>query len=328
MFAHENASPPTVGALWERYSSVVFARLAPSTQRGYRYAWGKRVGPSFAHVPVASLTTLDVELALTSWPGSESTRLDALAVLSAVCRVAVKGGFIPTNPCIGVDRRRNQLRDVAARGLTLDEFARLRERLPKSGPHRRFVLAMPYTRLRLGEVAALRLSDVDWASRTLTVARTYSGGVMGPTKGRNLRVVPLVDQLMPILLEAAEGKGEHDYLFPGPRGGFLDSKNLTRALGWHAWRDEVKVFAPDELPLRWHDLRHTAARFFFLAGMSAPDVQAVMGHSSLLVTQLYADTRADAARRAVPLVSNFFGKVHGQLQGGEAEAETLSDRGF
>lgn len=328
MFAHENGSSPTVGGLWERYSSVVFAKLSPSTQRGYRYAWGKRVAPSFAHVPVASLTTLDIEAAFASWSGSESTRGDALGVLSAICRVGVKGGFIASNPCLGVERRRDQRRDVAARGLTLEEFARLRELLPPAGHYRRFVLAMPYTGMRLGEVAGLRLSDVDWNARTLRVARTYSGGLLGPTKGRNLRVVPLVDQLLPILREAAEGKGPHDYLFPGPRGGFLDSKNLTRALRWHEWRDQVKTFAPDELPLHWHDLRHTAARFFFLAGMAAPDVQAVMGHSSLLVTQLYADTRSDAARRATPLVSEFFSQSCSQIRGGEAEAESPPDQGF
>jgi integrase len=306
----------------------VFSKLAPSTQRGYRYAWGKRVAPTFAHVAVAELTTLDVEAAFASWSGTESTRADALGVLSALCRVAVKGGYISSNPCLGVDRRREQAADVAGRALTLAEFERLRELLPPSGPYRRFVLAMPYTGCRLGEVAGLRVSDVDWGERTLTVARTVTNGRVGPTKGRRLRVVPIVDQLVPILREATEGKGHHDYLFPGPRGGFLNSKNLTRALDWHRWRDEVKTFAPDELPLHWHDLRHTAAVFFFRAGLSAPDVQALMGHSSLLVTQLYADTRREAARRASPMLSNFFAQADSQLRGGEAAAETASDLGI
>jgi hypothetical protein len=55
-----------VGALWERYSAVVFSKLSPSTQRGYRYAWGKRVAPFFADAPIGSLTTLDVEVAFAS----------------------------------------------------------------------------------------------------------------------------------------------------------------------------------------------------------------------------------------------------------------------
>lgn len=325
---------PTVGALWERYKPVIFSKVAPGTQRAYTYAWRRRVEPWFADRPIASITTLDVEEAFASWPGKESTRADALGALSALCRVAVKGGLIASNPCIGVDRRRQQASDVAGRALTRSEFAALCDLLPASGPYRRFVLAMAYTGCRLGEVAGLRASDIDWAERTLSVSRTASPGVsgelvIGPTKGRRTRAVPIVDQFEPILREAAEGKGQHDYLFTGPRGGFISSKNLSRALNWHAIRDQVKVFAPEEPALHWHDLRHTAAVFFFDAGLPAPDVQALLGHSSLMVTQLYADTRRLAARRSVAPLSAFFGsQSRGHPEGGESAARSVSDLGF
>lgn len=97
-------------------------------------------------------------------------------------------------------------------------------------------------------------------------------------------------------------------------------------LDWHRIRDQVKAFAPGERPLHWHDLRHTAAVFFFDAGLPAPDVQAILGHSSLMVTQLYADTRRLAARRSVAPISAFFGsQSRGQLEGGESAAESASD---
>lgn len=322
----------TVGELWERYRVVVFSKIAPGTQRGYLCAWNIRVAPWFANRPIAAITTLDVEEAFASWSGSESTRADALGALSALCRVAIKGGFIPTNPCIGIDRRRGQSADVAARALTLDEYARLLDVLPASGPYRRFVLAMVYTGCRLGEVAGLRVGDVEWSERTIRVTRSASAGfrgelVVGPTKGRRTRSVPVVDQLVSVLHEASEGKGPHDYLFTGPRGGFINSKNLSRALGWHAIRDQVKTYGPGEPALHWHDLRHTAAVFFFDAGLPAPDVQAILGHSSLLVTQLYADTRRLAARRAVPTLSRFLAaQSRGQVGGGEYGAKSASDR--
>lgn len=334
MFANENTISPLVGELWESYRVVVFSKIAPGTQRAYGYAWRLRVEPWFAHRPIASITTLDVEVAFASWSGSESTRADALGALSALCRVAVKGGLIASNPCVGIDRRRVQAPDVAARALTRAEYERLLELLPPSGHYRRFVLAMLYTGCRLGEVAGLRVGDVDWPERTIRVSRTASPAVrgelnIGNTKGRRTRSVPVVDQLVPLLLEASEGKGPHDYLFTGPRGGFINSKNLSRALDWHAIRDQVKTFGPGEPALHWHDLRHTAAVFFFDAGLSAPDVQAILGHSSLLVTQLYADTRRQAARRAVPALSRFLGaQSRGQLEGGESAADSASDLGI
>ena len=220
MFANENTASPLVGELWKRYSVVVFSKVAPGTERAYGYAWSKRVAPWFAHRPIDSITTLDVEEAFASWSGAESTRADALGALSALCRVAVKGGLIASNPCVGIDRRRGQAADVAARALTRAEYEQLLEVLPPSGPYRRFVLAMLYTGCRLGEVAGLRVADVDWAERTIRVSRTASPGVrgellIGPTKGRRTRSVPVVDQLVPILEESSKGRSQHDYLFTG-----------------------------------------------------------------------------------------------------------------
>jgi integrase len=330
MFAHDNKPSPTVGDLFERYWPVICNRIAPGTARGYASAWRQRVGPSFAGVPIDELTTLDVERAFALWSGKRSTKVDALSVLSQVCHVAIKGRLIPTNPCAGVDLPRMQDDDPGARALDMVEVQRLLEVLPPDGPYRRFVLAMLYTGCRLGEVAGLRVSDIDWESCTISVSRTASAGVnaelvIGPTKGRRTRLVPLPDPFAPVVAEASAKKGPHDRLFPGPRGGNLNSQNLSRALDWKNVRDQVKTFAPGEPPLHWHDLRHTALTLMFRAGLSAPDVQAVAGHSTLQVTQRYADTRRDAARRATQTLSAFFAPLGlSAAEGGEAE-KTGSD---
>lgn len=321
----------TVGALFALYRPLILDKVAPGTGRGYMVAWRRRVEPSFGSRPLAKLTPLDIEAEFAEWSGSRSTRIDALAMLSAICRVAVKGGYLVANPCIGVDVRRGPESDPASRSLNRAEVARLLELLPQSGPYRRFVLTLLYTGCRLGEVAAIRLSDVDLHDRVIRIARTASAGmrgelVVGPTKGRRVRMVPISAPLLPVVFEAMDGKEEHDLLFPGPRGGHINSKNLSRALNWHGFRDRVKEFAPGEPALHWHDLRHTAAVALFNAGVSAPDVQAILGHSSLLVTQLYADTRADAAKRGGAALSKYWdAQSNGQLRGGESRAKSASD---
>jgi integrase len=241
--------------------------------------------------------------------------------------------MIPTNPCTGVDLPRIQDADPTSRALTATEVRRLLDVLPARGVYRRFVLALLFTGCRLGEIAGLRVSDVDWESSTISVSRTASAGlngevVIGPTKGRKVRSVPLSAPLAPIVAEASEGRGPHDLLFPGPRGGILNSQNLSRALDWPRIRQAVRTFPPGEPPLHWHDLRHTAAVLMFGAGLSAPDVQAVLGHSSLQVTQRYADTRRDAARRATEALSSFFAPLGlSDPNGGEAE-KRASDLDF
>lgn len=323
----------TVGDLFERYRPLILSRIAPGTGRAYLVAWRRRVAPSFASRPIADLTPLDIEAEFAAWTGSRSTRIDALSLLSAICRVALKGGLIAANPCQGVDVPRGRESDPAARSLNVAEVGRLLDVLPASGPYRRFVLALLYTGCRVGEIAALRVSDVDIPGRVIRVAQTASPGLrgellIGPTKGRRVRLVPIAAPLLSVVADAMEGKGEHDLLFPGPRGGFISSKNLSRALGWHSVRERVKTFAPGEDPLHWHDLRHTAAVALFNAGVSAPDVQAILGHSSLLVTQLYADTRADAARRGATALSAYWdAQSNGQLRGGGSPAKLAADLG-
>jgi integrase len=310
---------PTVVEFFELYGPTILSKVSPRTASGYMVAWRRRVLPSFGHRELAQITTLDVEVEFATWAGSRSTRIDALAMLSAICRVAVKGGVIPSNPCIGVERPREQSSDPTARALTPVEIVRLLEVLPKDGPYRRFVLALLYTGCRLGEIAGLRVADIDWHSQTIRVSRTASPGfsgelVVGPTKGRRGRAVPLAEPLAPILVEAIEGKGPWDLVFPGPRGGYINSKNLSRALRWFEVREAIKSFPPEEEKLHWHDLRHTAAVMLFLAGLSAPDVQAILGHSSLAITQLYADTRSEAAKRGAAALSALYARQSkGQL---------------
>lgn len=322
----------TVGELFERYRAVLFSRVSPATARGYLAAWRARVAPSFATLEIQELRAFDVELAFASWSGRRSTRIDALALLSNLCRLAVKDRQLDANPCAGADLPRMDEFDPASRALSAEEIDRLLLALPASGPYTRFVLAMLYTGCRLGEVAGLRVGDVDVDEDVIAVRRTVSPGTggrmtVGPTKGRRARSVPLVGPLIPVIAEASEGKGEHDYLFPGPRGGHISSKNLSRALNWSSIRDGIKTYAPEEEPLHWHDLRHTAAVLFFRFGLSAPDVQAILGHSSLAVTQLYADTRKDAAKRASAAGTAYWSaQSRGQLGGGEEPAKSAADR--
>lgn len=329
------AGDVSVGALFEQYGDLIRSHVAPATWRGYLVEWRRRVAPSFAALPVAGITPLDVESAFAQWSGKYSTRMDALSLLSKICKVALKAGLISSNPCQGVDLPRQVEADPASRALNVPEVHRLLDALHRADPsYRRFVLALLYTGCRLGEVAGMRVSSVDLEACVIRVSQTASPGlrgelVIGPTKGRRVRMVPIAAPLLPVIFEAIEGKGEHDLLFPGPRGGYMNSQNLSRALDWPRVRTHIKTFAPGEPPLHWHDLRHTAAVALFQAGVSAPDVQAILGHSSLLVTQLYADTRADAAKRGGAALSLYWdAQSNYQRLGGERREELPADLDF
>lgn len=50
-----------------------------------------------------------------------------------------------------------------------------------------------------------------------------------------------------------------------------------------------------------HDLRHSAATYMLASGTPINVVQAVLGHSSVTTTQIYAKTLAEVVKREVRL---------------------------
>jgi len=143
---------------------------------------------------------------------------------------------------------------------------------------------MAYTGLRLGEVTALQMRDVDLLRNRIFVRRAWSdvGGVLIerlPKSGKE-REVPIARRLRAALALhiATRGCGPEGLLFPAPEGGPLRKAN------WSA-----RVFAPAARAaglagLTPHELRHTFASLATQAGANPKVLQRVMGHSSITVT--------------------------------------------
>lgn len=292
----------TLNEVFEKYQPLVLADVTARTGYVYRNAWKKRVGESLGLLPVVNITGLDVRMAWAGWDGSQSTKTDALAVTSKTLSVAVDAGLIRSNPARGLRLKRKPSKSPAARALSPAELSAFIAFTP-AGHYRRIIQALAYTGCRLGEVAALTFADVDLERGLIRVSRSLSPDpngklVAGDTKSHRDRVVPILPQLLPVIEEAAGNKGVHDLLFTGPRGGALDSGNLARSTGLTTWRNSVRVYPPGEKPLHMHDLRHTAATLMCRAGIPVHEVQAILGHSSLAVTQIYARANDEAALRA------------------------------
>lgn len=110
----------------------------------------------------------------------------------------------------------------------------------------------------------------------------YSLRVHG--KGNKIRVIPLDDRLASELTDRTRG-----YVFPGQIEGHLSaayvSKLLSRAL-------------PDGVT--GHMLRHRAAgRFYEGSGWDLRATQELLGHASVVTTQVYTPARADQMRRGL-----------------------------
>jgi integrase len=152
--------------------------------------------------------------------------------------------------------------------------------------------------LRLGELIALRVRDVDFAGEVIRVSRSYGhqvGGVVSPKngKGRSVPLIPQTAAALARLLQRSNFVSDDDLIFVRPTGGFLDRSALRRRYK-HA-QAEVHL-----RPIRFHDLRHSFATAVAAAG-SVPirELQELLGHSSLAMTLRYShfSPKPDAAKR-------------------------------
>lgn len=157
-----------------------------------------------------------------------------------------------------------------------------------------FVVAA-FTGLRLGELLALRWSDVDFAGARVTVARAMSAGEeASTTKSRRFRVVPLADQAAAELERLSRRDhftGRGDFVFCRPDGGALDRTAVRRRFQRAQVAAGVRV-------RRFRDLRHTFGTLA-IRRLDSVTVQAMMGHSRLATTEryLHAKPRTDDAAR-------------------------------
>lgn len=290
---------PTIRDIWDEYREVILADIAERTVYAYERAWVRDIDHTLGIEPVAAVTGLKVRLAWNCW---QSTKTDSLALLNRIMRTCVEAGLIPVNPAhgLGLKRSRN-VKSPARRGLSLRELSLFLSHVPE-GPYRWACQALAFTGCRLGEIAALTSLDVDRDRVDIDITRTLSPDshgrlVVGPTKQRRERVVPIIPQMLPVLNAAMKGKGSTDLIFTGPRGGPIDSSNLARSIALIEWRDQVKTFPPGEESLHLHDLRHTAFTLMAEAGATVLDIKAVAGHSTVKMTEHHTRPGLKTAER-------------------------------
>lgn len=272
--------------------------LKPSTSTRYSSIIDQHILPTWGNV---QLVGVDHE-GVASWVGqlvasglSPSSVRQCYRVFHMILAAAVTSRRITINPAEGVELPRVSRADK--RFLTAVEVARLAD---AAGECRTVVLALAYTGLRFGELAALRVRRVDLPRRRLEIAESVTeiNGKMvtGAPKTHRERRVPIGSFLVELIAPGLEGKGPDDLVFTTPLGSQLRSGNFRRY-----WFDPAASSVGLE-GLTPHELRHTAASLAISSGANVKDVQKMLGHESAAVTLdiysgLFEDSLDDVADR-------------------------------
>lgn len=274
------------------------ARYKPNTVRSYERALRVYIAPSpLGAIKVGQARRRDVQSfvdAMYARGLSGSTVSNTVNPIQAFYRRAIHQEELGFNPSAGIDlavAQAQRPKRIASREEAVALLAVLK-------PFDQAVWATAfYAGLRRGEVQALRVCDIDFATNLIAVERGWDQeeGVIEPKSRAGRRTVPLLSILREYLEAELErnGRSGEDLVFGRTtREAFFASTIDHRAK--RAWarmnkREQEAAEKDGRAPviverITMHECRHTFASLLIDSGANAKAIQQFMGHAKIQTT--------------------------------------------
>lgn len=254
----------------------------------------KHLRPSFGHLQLVSIGTEQVDRFVSERRELHAkTVLNLLTLLSTMLNLAVDLNWLARAPKIRKPKVR--IFDQDFRYLrTRDDVRKFLQAAGEDGEDTLALYATAvFTGMREGELAALRWADVQFDTRLITVQRSFDG----PTKSGDVRYVPILDDLLPIL---RQWRLSHPgvLVFTNRDGNMLQPCSRIFAERLHRVLDAAGFERPTKgrnvHALNFHSLRHTFASQWMMAGGDLFKLQRILGHKDVKMTQRYAHLAPNA----------------------------------
>ncbi|MFL5910101.1 MAG: tyrosine-type recombinase/integrase [Gaiellaceae bacterium] len=257
----------------------------PSCLRGYVAALERRIVPALGEIRLADLRRRDVQKLVDRWLEagvSPSSARNWLMPLRAICRRAISREDLAVNPTSGLELP--AVRGRRERIATPEEAEALLRALPDAD--RALWATALYAGLRRGELAALRLEEIDFDTNVITVNASWDvvDGRIDVKSAAGRRRVPMPKRLRSELLAHRLRLGRTEGLAFGrtPTEAFRLEVPARRAA--RTWKDAGLT------PIGMHECRHTYASLMIAAGVSSGQgvnmkaLSVFMGHASIQIT--------------------------------------------
>jgi len=312
-------------------NEIMKSTVKPSTYERYEgiYRLYVKAAP-FYSIKLKELRGLDIQRYYTSLQDSEKTTSiikNLHKLLKSFLNYCVAEGYIIKNYCIGKsitipdDHCIEDDDEGPIYAFTLEEQRKFIDAVKIHRNKALFLLDLG-TGLRLGELVALKWSDIDFDNNTLSVKRTIKGVTMingekrkyvlieqSPKTKKSIRTIPIPLNIIPLLKERQEQQEkekaaafdlytENNYVFCTVLGLPIDPRNLSRS-----FQRILKRAQLDQK--RFHDLRHTYATRLFEKDVSLKTVQMLLGHSNISITaNIYTHVMPEEKSKATDKIND------------------------
>lgn len=254
------------------------------------------LAPVFNRRPISSITPMDVQKLVNTWATkyAASTVQRHYRCLAAIFRCAVNSDLILKSPCRAIKLPRAKRKTVAL--LSGEDVMKLGTELGEYAPMMHIGIVLG---LRWGEVAGIRIKDVNILRKTISVdvqvSRDKSGRPLidepKTDAGKRTLTVPqsIADELALLL--------RHRSLSASDTDAFIFSDANGNPIHYSNWRRRVWVPACERagLPgLGFHDLRRINATAMVVDRVDIKTAQARLGHADPRMTlAIYAQATSE-----------------------------------
>lgn len=213
------------------------------------------------------------------------TRKRKLAAIRSFLKFCKDNQIIFGNPADTIEGPLREEKEPAI--LLKTEYKALLQVAGESERDFAIVMLFLQTGLRVSELVKLKLSDVNFTSREITVRQG---------KGRKDRVVPLVGQALAALkayLSVREPTLEYEEVFLARNGTSMDPRTVRYRI--KKYYGEAGITKKASV----HTLRHTFATHQIHNGLKVNQLQAVLGHKKMETTFKYVHLDRTNLREAM-----------------------------
>lgn len=325
-------------------TTVVEPKLAPSTCASYRQHLRDHILPVLGAKKLDKVTPQDVRQLLQGCrdKGLSSTTVRLVGVtMSGLMKGALRSDLVSRNVCDAVERPARATKEVKLPDAA--SAARLLRAMSDDALAARWWVSL-LTGARKGEVLGLEIDRVDFTRQCLDISwqlqrvasvhgctvpcgferagncpdskpRSIPDGkpmrrvrrnlwLQGPKTASSTRVVPmaelLVAPLRSVVEHAARSDADHALIWRPAH----DEDILTPDRDSKLW-EKLRVRAGCE-SVRLHDVRHLAATSLLEQGVDVKVIQAILGHSSTVMTRHYQHVDLAESRRAIETLAKRF----------------------